>query len=127
LWDSATLEWSALAGKVAKVKTLDPQKLDEAIQRLVAALRPEQIYLYGSHAYGRPSVDSDLDLLIVLADSDLPPHRRAVTAYRALRGLCLPAEIRVVTREEFARRASWFSTVERVALEKGQVLYAAHA
>lgn len=109
------------------MKTLDPQKLDEAIQRLVAALRPEQIYLYGSHAYGQPSADSDLDLLIVLTDSNLPPHRRAVAAYRALRGLCLPAEIKVVTREELARRASWSSAIERVVLEKGKLLYAAHA
>jgi len=108
------------------VKTLDPKKLEEAIQRLVAALQPERIYLYGSHAYGQPSEDSDLDLLVVLTDSHLPPHRRAVEAYRALRGLSLPAEIKVVTREEFARRASWFSTIERVVFEKGKVLYAAH-
>jgi predicted nucleotidyltransferase len=107
------------------VKTLDPQKLEEAIQRLVAALQPERIYLYGSHAYGQPSEDSDLDLLVVLTDSHLPPHRRAVQAYRALCGLSLPAEIKVVTRQEFDRRAAWLSTIERVVLEKGKVLYAA--
>lgn len=109
------------------MKTLNPEQLEEAIRRLVTALGPERIYLYGSHAYGQPSVDSDLDLLIVLAHSDLPPHRRAVAAYRALRGLSLPAEIKVVTRQEFDRRAAWFSTIEKVALEKGKVLYAARA
>jgi predicted nucleotidyltransferase len=107
------------------VKTLDPEKLEEAIQRLVTALQPERIYLYGSHAYGQPSEDSDLDLLVVLPDSHLPPHRRAVAAYRALRGLSLPAEIKVVTRQEFDCRAAWFSTIERVVFEKGKVLYAA--
>lgn len=109
------------------MKTLDPTKLEEAVARLVAAMRPERIYLYGSHAYGRPSEDSDVDLLVVLPESALPPHRRAAEAYRALRGLLLPAEIKVVTRQEFDRRAAWFSTVEKVAQEKGQVLYEARA
>jgi len=106
---------------------LDTKKLDEAIRRIAAALQPEQIYLYGSHAYGQPSEDSDVDLLVILTDSALPPHRRAVEAYRALRGLLLPAEVKVVTRQEFERRTQWFSTIERVAREKGKVLYDARS
>jgi predicted nucleotidyltransferase len=109
------------------MKTLDPKKLEEAISRLVVAMRPERIYLYGSHAYGQPSEDSDVDLLVVLPESSLPPHRRAAEAYRALRGLLLPAEIKVVTRQEFDRRVLWFSTVEKTAQEKGKVLYEARA
>jgi len=105
------------------VKTLDTKKLDEAIRRIAAALQPEQIYLYGSHAYGQPSEDSDVDLLVILTDSVLPPHRRALEAYRALRGLLLPAEVKVLTREEFERRTQWFSTIERAVREKGKVLY----
>jgi hypothetical protein len=46
-------------------------------------------------------------------------------AYRALRGLFLPTEIKVVTREEFERRAQWLSSIEHVVQEKGRVLYAA--
>ena len=109
------------------MKSLDARKLDEAVQRIVTAMQPEQIYLYGSHAYGQPTEDSDVDLLVVLTDSSLPPHRRAVEAYRALRGLFLPAEVKVVTRREFERRTGWFSTIERVVLEKGKVLYDAHS
>ena len=37
------------------MQTLDRKLLDEVVQRLVAALEPDQIYLYGSHAYGHPS------------------------------------------------------------------------
>jgi hypothetical protein len=40
--------------------------------------------------------------------------RRAVEAYRALRGLFLPAEIKVVTQAEFERRSQWLSSIERV-------------
>jgi len=105
------------------VKAIDQQLLDETVRRIVAALEPRTIYLYGSHAYGQPHHDSDVDLLVVVNDSDLPPHRRAVAAYRALRGLFMPADVKVVTRAEFERRALWSSSVERAVLDKGQVLY----
>ena len=105
------------------MKTIDPSLLEKAVQRIVEALHPELIYLYGSHAYGQPDVDSDVDLFVVVRDSTLPPHKRAIEAYRALRGLFLPAEVKVMTRAEFERRAEWLSSIERVIREKGKVLY----
>jgi len=105
------------------VKTIDQELLDETVRSIVTALQPKTIYLYGSHAYGQPHQDSDLDLFVVVRDSDLPPHRRAVAAYRALRGLFLPAEVKVVTEAELERRARWSSSVERAVLDKGKVLY----
>ncbi len=104
------------------MRRLDPKLLDTAVQRIVDALQPEVVYLYGSHAYGQPGDDSDVDLLVVVSDSSLPAHRRAVPAYRALRGLFLPAEVKVVTRDEFEHRAQWLSSVERAVKQKGKVL-----
>ena len=101
------------------MKTIDQELLQETVQRIVVALRPEAIYLYGSHAYGHPHEDSDVDLFVVVHDSSLPPHKRAIEAYRALRGLFLPAEVKVVTRAEFERRGQWLSSIERVVREKG--------
>ena len=106
------------------MRNVDRELLNETVRRLVAALQPEEIYLYGSHAYGQPHEDSDVDLLIVVHDSSLPPHKRAIEAYRSLRGLFLPAEVKVVTRAEFERRTQWLSSIERVVREKGKVLYA---
>ena len=80
------------------MKVVKPKLLDSAVKRMIVALQPETIYLYGSHAYGQPHHNSDVDFLIVVPDSDLPPHKRVIEAYRALRGLFLPAEIKVVTR-----------------------------
>ena len=109
------------------MKTLDPNLLEEAVQRIIDALHPELIYLYGSHAYGQPDEDSDVDLFIVVRDSTLPPHKRAVEAYRALRGLFLPAEVKVMTHAEFERRAQWLSSIERVIRNKGKILYESQA
>ena len=109
------------------MKVLHTTLLDEIVRRLVAALQPETIYLYGSHAYGQPHEDSDVDLLVVLRETTRSGHEDAIDAYRALRGLYVPAEVQVVTRSEFERRAQWLSSVERVAKEKGRILYASSA
>ena len=109
------------------MKILHASLLDEIVRRIVTALQPETIYLYGSHAYGQPHEDSDVDLLVVLPETTRSEHEGAVKAYRALRGLCVPAEVKVVTRRDFERRAQWLSSVERVAKEKGKILYASSA
>ena len=51
------------------MKTLTPTLLDEAVERLVAEFHPEQIILFGSHAWGTPTHDSDVDLFVVLSDT----------------------------------------------------------
>lgn len=107
------------------MKTIDNALLTEMVRRIVATFDPLTVYLYGSHAYGQPHQDSDIDLLIVVDASSLLPHQRAVAAYRALRGLFVPVEIKVATRAEFERRAQWQSSIEKVVQEKGKVLYGA--
>ena len=105
------------------LKTLDSNLLNEIVQRLVNALHPEKIYLFGSHAYGQPNDDSDVDLLIVVNDSDLPIRMKTVESYRALRGLLVPAEIKVVAQTVFEKRSQWLNSIERVVAEKGKLLY----
>src|SRR5262245_36375279 len=73
---------------------------EEITKRLVQGLHPEQIILFGSHAYGQPSEASDIDLLVIVADSHEPRHRRARQAYTCLRGLIAPTEVLVLTRRE---------------------------
>ena len=59
------------------MKTLDENLLETATQRLVAEFQPEQVWLYGSHAWGNPHDDSDVDLLVVVPHSDETPIRRS--------------------------------------------------
>ena len=58
------------------VKLCDYIDMDEAVQAeldklkelIVNAVPVEQIYLFGSYAYGTPHRDSDIDLYVVLKD-----------------------------------------------------------
>ena len=43
-------------------------ELDKLKELIINAVPVEQIYLFGSYAYGTPHKDSDLDLYVVLKD-----------------------------------------------------------
>ena len=74
--------------------------LARIIEMVVGALHPEQVYLFGSHAYGRPHRHSDLDLLVVVADDAGDPDALALAGRRALLVCPIPVDILVYHRSE---------------------------
>lgn len=105
------------------MKTIPAELLQEITRRLVAEFEPEQIILFGSHAWGIPGDDSDVDLLVITADSPERPAQRSTRAYRSLRGLMVPTDIIVKTRAEVNRYRHVRSSLESEAIERGKVLY----
>ncbi len=101
---------------------IDEAKLKEIVGRLVAAVDPDRIIMFGSRARGDAKADSDLDLLIV-KDSDEPRHRRAIPAYRALSGLGIPTDIIWRTAVEIGDWAQVPNHVTTRAIREGRVLY----
>ena len=97
--------------------------IEEARNRLVNSLQPDRIILFGSHAWGTPGPDSDLDLLVIVADSDLPPHKRAQAAYRSLSELSMPCDVIVHTRAEVERLKRVATSLTHRALREGRVLH----
>ena len=105
------------------MKTLDEHLLGTATRRLVAEFQPEQIWLFGSHAWGKPHDDSDVDLLVVVSNSDETPIRRSQRAHRCLCGLRMPKDILVETRQEVDRVKSLKTSLENQILTRGRRLY----
>jgi predicted nucleotidyltransferase len=105
------------------MRTLDKNLLETATKRLVAEFQPEQVWLYGSHAWGNPHDDSDVDLLVVVSDSDETPIRRSQRAHRCLRGLQMPKDVLVETRQEVDRVKTLKTSLENVILSCGRRLY----
>ena len=97
--------------------------LGQITQKLAAALNPEQIILFGSYAYGEPNEDSDIDLMVIVSHSDEPRYRRSRPAYRALRGIRIPTDVIVVTREEVTRKINVKSSLISRVMHDGKVLY----
>ena len=79
----------------------DRADLGKLTSRLVSALHPEHIILFGSRAWGTPTKYSDWDLLVIVAHSILPPYQRAVQAHHAIGPLPIPVDVIVKTTEEY--------------------------
>jgi hypothetical protein len=108
----------------AAILAADPV-LPEIVRRLVSAVNPERIYLFGSRARGDARPDSDYDILIVVTESDLPPHKRDVPALLAVSGLGVPTETMVWTRDEFDGRAGVVTSLPATVIREGKLLYVA--
>lgn len=99
--------------------------LARVLERLVAALGPERIYVFGSQARGEATPDSDIDLLLVVPPTDVPGYRLDQVAYSAAGSHSLRLDILVMPQEEFEWRARALSSLPATVLREGQVLYAA--
>ena len=92
-------------------------------KRIVREFRPEQVILFGSHARGDAGADSDVDLLVVLAQAD-DVRKVTVAIRRALTDIAVAKDIIVTTPEEIRRRGHLVGTILRPALREGKTLYA---
>jgi predicted nucleotidyltransferase len=100
--------------------------LDELVRRIVDAVHPRRIILFGSAARGQMGPESDLDILVEMPDGT---HRRRTTQelYRALFRLGMATDVVVVTQSDVRQFADEPSLVICPALREGRELYHAAA
>ena len=96
------------------------------IERIVAAVQPQRIILFGSAARGQMREDSDIDLLVVKA-GDYHHIELAQQIYAALGPRSVPVDITVVTPEEVERYRDEPALVLYAALREGKVVFDAEA
>jgi predicted nucleotidyltransferase len=96
--------------------------LPVAIQRIVTELDPEKIILFGSYAYGDPTPDSDVDLLIIM-ETDKSSKDRSWAVSRLLMPRQFPVDIIVKNPSEIKQAIKENDPFLNKVLTKGQVLY----
>jgi len=105
------------------MKKLDTTILKDITSRLIKEFSPEKIILFGSHAWGTPTEDSDLDMMVVVSESAERPTIRAQRAYRCLRGIKVSKDIIVKTRKEINKFINVKASLESEIMERGKVIY----
>jgi uncharacterized protein len=108
----------AIAGRMTPLGDALPR----AVERIVHALDPEKVVLFGSYAYGAPAADSDVDLLIVMQTSASPTDRHLAVC-RLLRPRPFPVDIVVRTPAEVAQALERGDRFIAEILARGRVLY----
>ena len=86
--------------------------------------KPERIVLFGSYARGKPTPDSDVDLLVVM-DHRGRPADQSVEIRLRLRPP-FPLDLLVRSPKTVQKRLALGDSFLKEILEKGQVLYEAH-
>lgn len=94
----------------------------EIRDRIVRNFKPLKVILFGSYAYGKPTVDSDVDILVIM-NSRKRPSRRRYEAYKVCDIPFTPMDILVLTPGEVRRRLKWFDPFLDEVLTKGRVFY----
>ncbi len=97
-------------------------KIRRAAREIIQAVDPEKIILFGSFAYGRPTPDSDVDLLVVMK-SHRGIHARTVQVSEVLRPRPFPVDIIVRTPDELKERLEIGDCFFREIVDKGVVLF----
>ena len=107
----------------ARRKPLSDEVLQDIVRRIVAAVHPREIIVFGSAARGEMGPDSDLDLLVI---KDCGHRRKTATKIeRSLIGIGIPTDVIVATPHDIEQYRDTIGLIYRPALREGKIIYAA--
>ncbi|HLQ45858.1 MAG TPA: nucleotidyltransferase domain-containing protein [Planctomycetaceae bacterium] len=99
------------------------KKIQAFVDEVVRQFRPKRVVLFGSYAYGKPTQDSDVDLLVIM------PHKEhsAVQAAEILKCIraSFPLDLIVRSPQTIRQRLRMDDFFITEILERGETLYEA--
>jgi len=96
--------------------------LRQMIDRIAGQFHPRRVILFGSHATGQATDQSDVDLLIV-SDDGTEAHDQALAIRRSLGDFPVACDIIVSPSSEFERYRNVVNHVAYLADRYGKVVY----
>ena len=107
------------------MKTITRSTIRRYANKIARQFHPNKIILFGSYAYGKPTEDSDVDLLVIMPFKGRNPEK--ATEIWMTTKPNFPIDIMVRKPEEIRKRLAMGDFFLREITEKGTVLYeAAH-
>ena len=99
-------------------------KLNPLIIERLLPLKPDKIILFGSYVYGEPTIDSDLDILVI-KNSYHNKWEEKSKIRKALKDIRISKDILVENEKFFLTHSTenWINTALYDAMHKGEVLY----
>jgi predicted nucleotidyltransferase len=99
-------------------------QIERYCDAIARAFRPEKIILFGSHAYGRPHRDSDVDVLVIMPNAKRHGRRPSLTIRRKVPA-GFPVDILVKEPRDIAERLREGDSLLEEIVNRGRVIYEA--
>ena len=103
---------------------IDEQTIQEIVQRILTAARPDKIILFGSAATGQMTRDSDVDLLIVEPDTS-DQRNEYVRISKARWDIDYPFDVLFINTRWFEESKDVIGGIAYPASKYGKVIYEA--
>lgn len=101
---------------------INSSQIQDISKKIVDHINPEKVILFGSYAKGNPNDSSDVDLIVV-RNTSLPKHKRAIEIRRLFYRQLIPMDIKVYTPDEFDNELKSPFSFLFSAIKNSQVLY----
>jgi predicted nucleotidyltransferase len=113
---------SVATGASDQAWAVTADKVNDVVNRLVAAASPLRLIAFGSAARGELATANDLDLLVV--EPELTSrYSETVRLQKALRGVLMSVDLVVTSQARFDERSEIPGTLEYAAHREGRVLH----
>jgi uncharacterized protein len=100
------------------------RRIEEYVGEVVRLFQPERVLVFGSHAWGTPRDESDVDLLVVMPHSGAAVEQAARIRQTVRAGF--PLDIIVRSPAAIRKRLAMGDGFIRDILERGRVLHESH-
>ena len=98
--------------------------IESLVQKIIEAVHPLRIILFGSYARDKANPESDIDVLVVMPEG-VHCRRTAQLLYRQIRGVGVAFDILVATPSILEKHKDNIGLIYRVVLQEGREIYAA--
>ncbi len=113
--------WSRFGIMRVDMEKITQRTISSFARQVARQFNPQKIILFGSYAYGKPTEDSDVDILVVMPFKGRNPEK-ATEIWMATKPR-FPIDIMVRKPAELKKRLKMGDFFLREITEKGKVLY----
>ena len=103
------------------MKTVTEDEIKSFVDDVINRFNPERVILFGSHASGSATPDSDVDILVVM-DFKSRPHQQAFEIRRTIKR-SFPLDLLVRRPADIDRRLRLGDFFIKEIMQEGKVLY----
>jgi predicted nucleotidyltransferase len=97
-------------------------EIENVAGKIGEKINARAVILFGSYARNQPGKHSDVDLLVI-AESDLPRHKRSRELHLMFKPYPFPMDILVYTPEEVEQESEFELSFISTVLREGKKLY----